>query len=1188
MWNDTQPTIITFMYSFVVVLASIIYGASHQPVVMRHIFEVNFNLAQISLDCSHRQQSVDKQSAMKLAVLSLLAVKTLWTASSASVPPVATHPRLQCAVEGRYIADSSDSAAASTKYPDAVQSAPSCQGVATLPCDPGYYCTYVVCLMRLSLDLVLTQRNRSGGQRFPCPAGVFGRANGLRSRSCSGVCPGGHYCPQGTALPIECGTPDHYCPLGAAAPTNVPDGFFSLGLSVLTRDRVVQCPPGHFCVSGLQYPCPPGIFGSTQGLTTSQCSGECPAGHYCPEATVDPIPCPAGSFGDRGGLQDVRCSGSCREGYYCPQGSISDTANPCGGPGFFCPEGSAAPIQVRAGEYVVNGDSGNAVRPVACPQGSYCDPQAPQAPRQAQLCPAGTFGDRERLATSACSGRCSPGYYCSQGSTVSTPVACGSVDLFCPRGSALPSAVTAGYYTVGALSVRNATQDPADATTRVDEVPCEPGHYCVDGVRIPCPAGVYGSTFGLTDPACSGTCAAGYYCPQASVTATAVPCGNSAVYCPPGSVVPTSASSGYCSIGGADITTRTAQRTAKPGEFAWKGECLLCPAGSFGSRTGETERQCEAKCAAGYFCPSGSASATQFECGNASVICPRGSAWPVAVDAGHYTSIDDWADLADLDADAKYRRECGPGRARADQVAVAGTNHYIDLLTGRSTVAVNYRDARFPVSPCELCPDGTFKPVAGDSPSLCAPCPSMVATSSADRRSCECYRLAGGVTWNTTATTLRFDITTQSCSAVPVDAPTSASPVWTATTASGSVTTRTQQFPCERGFYCQRGVRFPCPAGLFSDQELETRSTCAGECAPGFYCPLASVNSSAIPCGDVSVYCPKGSVVPTPVALGYYTVRITGGLSSEDDRVRDSQRQCEPGFFCRQGKRFACPAGRFGNQVGETSPLCSGSCSRGYFCPAGVTSPTANSCGGPGFECRTGAISPVAVPEGYYSVGGTNLTRFFHRECELGHYCTGGVKFQCPAGSFGAGRGLQTAQCSGKCAAGYWCPSHPFPPSTAATQRECGNSSVYCPPGTGNAPLQVRSGYFSVGAGDGSVDPDARNTTRTGQEICPRGFFCRNGIRIQCPAGTYGDVEGLTTDDCNGWCPAGFACPAGTSDYHENKCPPGTYAPRGSVACIHCPPGSQNRSTVLTTFHLLPPELQAQPCTHERACCFFG
>lgn len=42
--------------------------------------------------------------------------------------------------------------------------------------------------------------------------------------------------------------------------------------------------------------------------------------------------------------------------------------------------------------------------------------------------------------------------------------------------------------------------------------------------QLPCPAGRYGSTLGLSDSACSGQCQAGYHCPSASTSDTQLPC----------------------------------------------------------------------------------------------------------------------------------------------------------------------------------------------------------------------------------------------------------------------------------------------------------------------------------------------------------------------------------------------------------------------------------------------------------------------------------------------------------------------------------------------------------------------------------------------------------------------------------------------------------------------------------------
>ncbi len=64
--------------------------------------------------------------------------------------------------------------------------------------------------------------------------------------------------------------------------------------------------------------------------------------------------------------------------------------------------------------------------------------------------------------------------------------------------------------------------------------------------------------------------------------------------------------------------------------------------------------------------------------------------------------------------------------------------------------------------------------------------------------------------------------------------------------------------------------------------------------------------------------------------------------------------------------------------------------------------------------------------------------------------------------------------------AGYYCPSHPFPPSTNARQNACGGSALYCPAGTGNADSRrpVSAGYYTVGGDADNTQGLPLNATR--------------------------------------------------------------------------------------------------------------
>ena len=99
-----------------------------------------------------------------------------------------------------------------------------------------------------------------------------------------------------------------------------------------------------------------------------------------------------------------------------------------------------------------------------------------------------------------------------------------------------------------------------------------------------------------------------------------------------------------------------------------------------------------------------------------------------------------------------------------------------------------------------------------------------------------------------------------------------------------------------------------------------------------------------VPGEPSSVYCPKGSGIPTQVEMGWYT---TGG-NATTNMTRGGERKCEPGYFCEGGKKMQCPPGRYGKRYGETSERCSGYCPAGFYCPWNTSVP---------IECPVGKYS---------------------------------------------------------------------------------------------------------------------------------------------------------------------------------------------------------------------------------------
>ncbi len=59
--------------------------------------------------------------------------------------------------------------------------------------------------------------------------------------------------------------------------------------------------------------------------------------------------------------------------------------------------------------------------------------------------------------------------------------------------------------------------------------------------------------------------------------------------------------------------------------------------------------------------------------------------------------------------------------------------------------------------------------------------------------------------------------------------------------------------------------------------------------------------------------------------------------------------------------------------------------------------------------------------------------------------------------------------------------------------------------------------------------------------VIHRGYFCVNGVRSPCPPGRYGNVRGLSSEECSGLCPPGHYCLSASVNPKTNRCPRGRY-----------------------------------------------
>jgi hypothetical protein len=997
--------------------------------------------------------------------------------------------------------------------------------VAIKKCPKGWYCP-----------------GKSDGKRFRCAGGTYGSMEGLDTSTCTGKCPAGYYCPAGSFEPYSkpCSSdPTKYCPIGSERPLPTQEGYYAVDyikqdasssaflaktISMGGFSATTICPAGSFCLRGISLPCPPGRYGSIK-------------------QSINP-----------------QCSGPCREGWYCPSGSQRRQMYACGtSPSVYCPISSGKPTPVSRGYYThsefASSVSANATAAIGedhlglrhtnqtiCEAGYYCLKDG-----RRYGCPSGRYGATAGMTSTLCTGPCSPGYYCPIGSTSPTQNKCGNANLFCPEGSALPRIVEVGYYSTYGAGTNGDYNGPADV--RSYERMCEPGFFCKGGNKFLCRSGHYGANYRKVTMDCDGPCDAGHYCPEGSISPTEVMCGGPDRFCPRNSSQPIFVKTGYYSTG-LDDSRRDAETIAPPGHYAIAGLVYVCPAGYYGETEGLSKPTCTGSCLIpGWYCPTGSISPYMKECGGDDRYCPATTVAPVLVHEGFYT------------ADYEYEG-CPPGQFRANSTTwvdpdVPGLSDLVTITTRPS---------------CELCPEGLYKYEAGDGIWLCRRCPNQ-SVSSGDRSVCICEEIVASGTFK------HFDMVNGVCNTLKdSQKPLLIADQWIRNTSR----TRSYEKECEAGHYCIDGVRYRCPVSRFGGLRRETRPTCQGPCATGYYCQLSSISPYSSPCGGANKICVEGSAVYELVPAGYYS------NEDENELKRSTKQLCPKGYYCPgDGRRYQCPAGRYADVEGIISNQCVDVCDRGHYCTSGSPSPKQIECGSADVYCPRGSSNPQKVTIGYY--GGfsgpdafaqalwdtKNSTCSVEFLCEPGYFCKQGVKYPCPPGTFGWRYGMTSESCGGKCAAGYYCPSYlnpqpdapshtqwPRAPHTDATPLKCGGVSFLCPRGS-FYPVLVGGGNYTVGG-------DLTNTTRTGQEICKAGTYCSDGIVNLCPKGRYGDTNGQSVSTCTGWCPPGHYCVAGTSK--PTPCQAGYYSTGAAWACSACP---GTRTTPLA-------------CQTSRECCFRG
>ncbi|GMH75263.1 hypothetical protein TL16_g06701 [Triparma laevis f. inornata] len=287
---------------------------------------------------------------------------------------------------------------------------------------------------------------------------------------------------------------------------------------------------------------------------------------------------------------------------------------------------------------------------------------------------------------------------------------------------------------------------------------------------------------------------------------------------------------------------------------------------------------------------------------------------------------------------------------------------------------------------------------------------------------------------------------------------------------------------------------------------------------------------------------------PVPCPAGMYCHPGTAvNISNINDYT--TPQPCSESMYCPEG---------------SADPLGAGECPRGFYCPFAkkIPCPVGTYCP------RDGHWDPLPCPPGFFNAmtGQIKCTA-----CPRGFICPSFGRLMpaiCPPG-YSCSRGQLTSP-NAMCPAGFFCPngtitSDPFRNDTTLRPYPCSPGS-YCLGGVGSD--EVRLGDFAYA------------------QPCTEGFYCE--LASVDPKGS-------------GLCPAGFLCPAGTSNpiptpkgyFAASKgtvqaaaCLPGYYAPTVQTKeCYPCPPGTTCEVDGLFEAEICPPGTYRSTLTEDGLPC---
>lgn len=1066
-----------------------------------------------------------------------------------------------------------------------------------LPCPPGWACE---------------SEGMSKFNVMACKAGYFCGESTTQRDPAAGECPVGHYCPIGSAVALKCAAGKYQNLKGQSDCNTCSPGKYCLVGSSDIISKV--CPKGYYCPEATeypeQYPCSVGTYNMLVGQTSVAACIVCPKGYYCPKEGYGDDPkdpttlsqCASGYYCSEGSPVNKPADGSsyggrctrgeycpagsstpikCDKGYYCPDEEMATPKGVCNG-GYYCIEGAISPTptdtitgDICPEEYYCPPGSSEAIK---CSAGTYLPYKGASNINECQECPAGYY----------CSGGspsielCTEGYYCEGGDITATRE-CGK-GTYCPLGSASPVLCSAGTY-------QDETQQSVCKICTAgnfcekgvsSQTVCPAGYYCPTGTKYkyeyPCPIGKYNSETGMTAStdckACpagkycdslgaasfTSNCSDGYYCIGGSISAKPIISAQGGI-CPKGSYCVTgskiykecdpgfycdreglsqtsgSCNAGYKCISGASVPNPidgTTGNICSPGKYCLERSSteLDCPSGTYSPSIGLDDSEkciectygkyCDAfgltaptgNCNAGYYCDSGSITAEPAEgiCLEG-YYCPIGSAVAIPCDMGYYN-------------DQIKQSEC---------IACEEGSYCIGIDSlptkcpkGHECPEGTRFDKEFP------CDDGTYSDVEGLA--VCKDCPAGKECNSAAETAltpCPMYKYCPAKTgWGIICPAGYYNLDSE------------------------GLTSSNECLPCPSGNYCVDGK--------ISDQ-----------CAPGYYCKLASPTPT--PDGTQSYgslcppgyYCIKGVDDPEPCPLGKF--RKDPGARQETDCT-----DCPPGYYCVRDitTPIICPKGYYcpqGSQAPEPCPIRTYNptegksdaddcliCPGGYLCNVQGIGDIASYPCRIGKYCVEGALEPVDCPPGTYSYSIYLGVKEDCTPCTKGRYCEGGseITLDCFEGTYCDGGVSYPSLCT----VGHYCPKITGTPILCPT-------GYYCPK------YNYKYAFNKDYENDASIDRPPYECPP--KYFCPLGSIspalCRNGTTLEvsthtCTSCSVGKYSNSFTVSICVECDPGYLCiseairadPRDLSSDGGYPCPAGYYCLKGAIEATPCPIGTYN------------------------------